>query len=60
MDSLYEYMRVLASHTLNSLVLPPDGLWDVLVKVQNERHMNPQMQLVDNPKTSGLIIQLCE
>ena len=49
MDSLYEYLRILASHTLNPLVLPPDDLWDVLVKVQNEMHMNCQLQLPNNP-----------
>ena len=42
-------MRDLASHALNLLILPPDDLWDILVKVQNEIHMYPQLQLPDNP-----------
>ena len=39
----------MASQTLNPLVLPPDDLWDVLVKVQDEMHRNPEFQLPNNP-----------
>ena len=33
-DSLYEFMRALASEQLNPMIIPPDILRDILQKVQ--------------------------
>ena len=53
-------MTGFASNTLNPLVLPPDDLWDVSFKVQDEINASPWLQLPNNPdKIIGLIIQFC-
>ena len=48
-DSLYEFMRALASEQLNPLIIPPDILWNILQKVQNDIKTNARLKLPDDP-----------
>ena len=48
-ESVYEYMCVLASHQVNPLVLPPEELQKVLVKVKDDMHTNPCLELPEDP-----------
>ena len=48
-DSLFEYMRVLASQQLNPLVMPPDMLGKVLEQVQEGIRSNARLCLSENP-----------
>ena len=58
-DSLYEFMRALASEQLNPMIIPPDILWNILREVQNDIKTNAQLKLPDDPvKTYGAIMAL--
>ena len=48
-ESVYEYMRVLASHQVNPLVVPPEELRKVLVKVKDDMCTNPRLELPEDP-----------
>ena len=48
-ESLYEYMRVLASQQVNPLILPPMALRNVLVTVKKEMAKNPRLALPEDP-----------
>ena len=41
-DKIYEYLRTMASHEVNPLVLPPESLRQVLKSIQEEMRQNPQ------------------
>ena len=52
-------MRVLATYTVNSVMLPPDALRRVLERIKEDMKRNPRLQLPEDPdKTFGLIIPL--
>ena len=44
---LYQYLRVLASHKVNLLIVPPVNLFNILVKVKHDMRTNPRMELPD-------------
>ena len=51
MDSLYEFMRALASEQLNPMIIPPDILRNILQEVQNDIRTNAHLKLPDDPVT---------
>ena len=48
-DSLYEYMRVLATQQLNPMVMPPDVLRKILEQVQEGIRANARLCLSEDP-----------
>ena len=51
-DSLYEYMRVLASQELNPLIIPPDILKKILYRIMEDIKSNARLRLSEDPKTN--------
>ena len=49
MDAIYEYLRVLSSRQVNSLIIPPDSLRKVLAQVKEDMKRNPRLQLPEDP-----------
>ena len=52
LDSLYEYIRVLASQELNPLMIPPDILKTILNRVMEDIKSNARLRLSEDPKTN--------
>ena len=48
-DKIYEYLRTMASHEVNPLVLPPESLRQVLKSIQEEMRQNPRLALPYDP-----------
>ena len=48
-DSLYEYMRVVSTHQLNHLIMPPDILQEVLDQVREGIRSNARLALSEDP-----------
>ena len=48
-EGIYEYMRVLATYTVNSVMLPPDALRRVLERIKEDMNRNPRLQLPEDP-----------
>ena len=51
-DSLYEYMRPLATQELNPLIIPPHILKKILNKVTEDIKSNARLRLSEDPKTN--------
>ena len=51
-DSLYEYMRILASQELNPTIIPPDVLQTVLHRIENDIKSNARLKLCEDPNTN--------
>ena len=51
-DSLYEYMRVLASQELNPMIIPPDILKNILHKIETDIKSHARLKLCENPETN--------
>ena len=51
-DALYEYLRILASHKVNPLMVPPVDLFNILVKVKHDMKTNPRHELLDDPNNN--------
>ena len=51
-EQIYEYMKVLSSHLVNPLVLPPESLRDILLKVQDKMRQHPRLELPYDPLTN--------
>ena len=51
-DSLYEYMRALASKELNPLIIPPDILKTILHKIEEGIKSNARLKLCEDPETN--------
>ena len=51
-DSLFEYMRILASQELNPTIIPPDILKTILHKIENNIKSNSQLKLCEDPDTN--------
>ena len=49
MDVLYEFLRVSASHKMKPLIVPPDNLCNILLKVKHDMRTNPRLELPDDP-----------
>ena len=51
-DSLFEYMRILASQELNPTIIPPDVLKTVLHRIENDIKSNARLKLCEDPNTN--------
>ena len=51
-DSLYDYMRTLATQELNQMIIPPDILKKILGKVTEDIKSNARLRLSEDPKTN--------
>ena len=51
-DSLYEYMRALASQELNPMIIPPDILKNILHKIEIDIKSHARLKLCEDPKTN--------
>ena len=48
-EGIYEYMRVLATYQVNSVILPPNTLRTVLDRIKDDMKRNPRLQLPEDP-----------
>ena len=48
-NAVYEYLRVLSTRQVNSLIIPPDTLRKVLAKVKEDMNRNPRLKLPEDP-----------
>ena len=51
-DSLFEYMRILASQDLNPTIILPDILKGILHKIEEEIKSNARLKLCEDPETN--------
>ena len=51
-ESLYEYMRALASQELNPMIIPPDILKKILHKIKEDIRSNARLKLCEDPETN--------
>ena len=51
-ESLYEYMRALASQELNPMIIPPDILKKILHKIEDDIKSNARLKLCEDPETN--------
>ena len=51
-DSLYEYMRALASQELNPMIIPPDILKKIIHRTMEDIKSNARLRLCEDPETN--------
>ena len=51
-DSLFEYMRILASQELNPTIIPPDVLKTIFHNIENDIKSNARLKLCEDPNTN--------
>ena len=51
-DSLYEYMRALASQELNPMIIPPDILKRILHRIRENVKSNARLRLCEDPENN--------
>ena len=51
-DSLSEYMRILASQELNPTIIPPDILKTILHRIENDIKSNARLKLCEDPDSN--------
>ena len=51
-ESLFEYIRALASQELNPMIIPPDILKDILHKIETDIKSHPRLKLCEDPETN--------
>ena len=51
-DSLYEYMRALATKELNPMIIPPDILKKILHKIMEDIKSNARLRLYEDCETN--------
>ena len=51
-DSLFEYMRILATQELNPTIIPPDILKTILHKIEDDIKSNARLKLCEDPNTN--------
>ena len=51
-ESLFEYMRALASQELNPMIIPPDILKDVLHGIETDIKSHARLKLCEDPETN--------
>ena len=57
-DSLFKFMRALASEQLNPMIIPPNILRDILQKVQDDIKTNARLKLPYDPvKNIGITMK---
>ena len=52
MDTLYKYMRALASQELNTMIIPPDILKKILHKIMEDIKPNARLRLCEDPESN--------
>ena len=51
-ESLFEYMRALASQELNPMIIPPDILKKILHRIKEDIRSNARLKLCEDPETN--------
>ena len=51
-ESLFEYMRALASQELNPMIIPPDILKNILHKIEKDIKSHARLKLCEDPETN--------
>ena len=51
-ESLYEYMRALASQELNPMIIPPDIVKRILHKIEEDIKSNARLKLCEDLETN--------
>ena len=51
-ESLFKYMRALASQELNPMIIPPDILKDILHKIETDIKSHARLKLCEDPETN--------
>ena len=51
-DSLFEYMRILATQELNPTIIPPDVLKTILHNIERDIKSNARLKLCEDPNTN--------
>ena len=51
-ESLFKYMRALASQELNPMIIPPDILKNILHKIETDIKSHTRLKLCDDPETN--------
>ena len=51
-DSIFEYMRVLATQEVNPAIIPPDVLKTILHKIENDIKSNARLKLCEDSNTN--------
>ena len=51
-ESLFEYMRTLASHLLNPMIIPPDILKNILHKIETDIKSHARLKLCEDLETN--------
>ena len=51
-ESLFEYMRALASQELNPLIIPPDILKNILHRIEEDIKSHARLKLCEDPETN--------
>ena len=51
-ESLFEYMRALASQELNPVIIPPDILKNILHKIEKDIKSHARLKLCEDPETN--------
>ena len=50
--AIYEYLKVLSSKQVNSLLISPDALKGVLAHIKDDMRRNPRLQLPEDPNVN--------
>ena len=51
-ESLFEYMRALASQELNPMIIPPDILKNILHRIETDTKSHARLKLCEDPETN--------
>ena len=51
-ESLFKYMRVLASQELNPMIIPPDILKNILHRIETDIKLHARLKLCEDPETN--------
>ena len=51
-ESLFEYMRALASQELNPMIIPPDILKKILYRIEEDIRSNARLKSCEDPETN--------
>ena len=51
-ESLFEYMRALASQELNQIIIPPDILKNILHKIEKDIKSHARLKLCEDPEAN--------
>ena len=55
-ESLFEYMRALASQELNPMIIPPDILKEILHRIETDIKSHARLKLCEDPSNQYLVI----